>query len=100
MENEIYIIADNGGGITMQITDADGYKYQHYYCDISQCAGDIKSALAGDSASGWDGNEISDWLIPSGIGYKTMIVESLADLADWSDSSWGNCRSLAKETKK
>ena len=106
MSNEINVIADNGGGVTLQVIDDRGYKYQHSYEDVNQCAADIKEALAGADVSNWDGNEVSDendeyWLITSDYqisngGYREiMAVKSVADFADWTDSGWHNCNALA-----
>lgn len=107
MTNEINVIADNGGGITLQVINDNGTKYQHTHDDAAQCAIDINAALAGDNAArDWDGNEVSDeddsaWLIASDDkikngGYRELLgVESLADFADWIDSGWGNCNDLA-----
>jgi hypothetical protein len=108
MANEINVIADNGGGITLQVINDNGSKYQHTHDDADQCATDIKAALAGDNAArDWDGNEVSDdddsaWLISTDDqirngGYREVLgVTSVSDFEDWDDCGWGNCTALAK----
>jgi hypothetical protein len=67
---DITIIADNGGGLTLQITTADGIHYQHNYDDPEQCARDICDALKDGHTHKWEGNEAeveegnSQWLAP------------------------------------
>lgn len=104
--NEINAIADNGGGITLQITSDAEEKYQHTYYDIEQCAGDLLQAIGGANAyHDWDGNEVAEddaaWLIASyedirNGGFAEILgVKSVDDLAAWSKSSWHNCAELA-----
>jgi hypothetical protein len=67
---DITIIADNGGGLTLQIIAADGTRYQHKYNDPEQCACDICDALKDGHTHKWEGNEAkveegnSQWLSP------------------------------------
>jgi hypothetical protein len=67
--NEIAIIFDNGGGITLQIISESGYRYQHTYNDADHAATDIKAATYGSSPSSWDGNEAegddANWIEPT-----------------------------------
>lgn len=64
---QIIIIADNGGGLTLQIGCRRG-GYQHSYDAPRQCARDIVTALADMAVGGldlgcWEGNEAHDcWL--------------------------------------
>jgi hypothetical protein len=67
MASKVMVIADNGGGLVLQIGSGHG-RYQHRYeADTArQCAVDMLLALAGDDVSGWDGNEVSDgWVTPT-----------------------------------
>ena len=99
---DITIIADNGGGLTLQLVDDYDRRYQHYYKSPTQCATDIKTALADDSFEGWDGNEADDedgndcWLDPTcdqirNGGYRILSADQL-DV----ESSWRNIRELAR----
>ena len=104
---EINVIADNGGGITLQIINDNGAKYQHCYDDAAQCAADIKAAFDGANASReWDGNEVSDeddsaWLITSNddlrnVGYREIMgAQSVSNFTGWVGSHWYNCNALA-----
>lgn len=99
---EITIIADNGGGLTLQLIDDSGAVYQHWYNDPVQCAQDIKSALEDDGFVGWEGNEAEDsdgndqWLDPDyddirNGGYRVLTLDDLDE-----DSSWYNIAQLSR----
>lgn len=109
MSNNIDVIADNGGGVTLQITNADGDIYQHSYSCMEQCATDIKAALTGDDPIQWDGNELDEdapLLNPSDNdlrngGYTQIIdLQSVDEFADWLDIGWANCEELASHLLK
>jgi hypothetical protein len=98
----LIIIADNGGGLTLQIVDPAGRQYQHTYDNPAHCARDIRDFLADGTTEDWDGNEaddeegVSQWLEPSDEdvrngGYRVL---SLADLDP--ESGWRNIRELAR----
>lgn len=56
MANNLVVILDTGGGITVQ---CDGYV--HNYDDVHQAARDVKAILDGaDPAAEWDGNNPDD----------------------------------------
>lgn len=62
MKLKIKIIADNGGGLTLQIVDRE-LRYQHTYTDASQCAYDISAAInEPDAVADWGKNESDDWV--------------------------------------
>lgn len=84
MKPEIKVIADNGGGLTLQVIKGSR-KYQHTFDRAVDCADAIKAAERGDSFAGWDGDESSDWLAPtrdeiSNGGYRVIDVGSDCDV--------------------
>lgn len=101
---DITIIANNGGGLTLQLSKG-GQQYQHSYDDAGQCARDIRDAYDDDNFYGWAGNELEDdgveWLIPTDDqlrngGYRVLTVGDLLSEACLG-SSWRNIRELAHE---
>ena len=52
--NDLQIILDNGGGITVQCA-----AFTHSYDNAAQAADDVRELLAGADPSDWDGNEPS-----------------------------------------
>lgn len=98
---DITIIADNGGGLTLQII-TETERYQHTYDDANQCARDIRDAVEYGEAEGfddWTGNEqkkglpwleVDDAEIANG-GYR---VFRYPDLPNDPDTSWHNVVSL------
>ncbi len=99
---DITIIADNGGGLTLQLVDDYDQRYQHHYMSPTQCAGDIKIVQEDGSFEGYDGNEAEDedgndcWLYPTydqirNGGYRILSADQL-DV----ESSWRNIRELAR----
>jgi len=99
MENIVIIIADNGGGVTLQINS----NYQHYYPQANTKLGeDIYAAMCGDNTEYWEGNEIDGGLLvptqeeEANNGYKVLRVESFEDLLSWGvDSSFNNVNELS-----
>lgn len=103
--DDIEIVCDNGGGITLMIREGDGCEvtFCHSYTDASQVAYDIKEYLADGTTSGWDGHE-PECEIDTDTeafaedcrngGYR---VFSVADLmaTDTEDVSWFNVQELA-----
>ena len=102
---DITIIADNGGGLTLQLTDDKGERYQHCYDSAAQCARDIRAALDDHTFAGWDGNEAEEdedgtprWInvtyedIRRG-GYRELTIADLNEV-DLEDCSWRNIREL------
>lgn len=98
------LIADNGGGITLQVTDGNCL-YQHTYdgnCD--QLVEDLRDVT---HFRGWEGNEITDdentndqWLRPTSDelrngGYRIIDLDNL-DV----NASWSNIAEFAKAAKK
>lgn len=68
---DVTVIEDNGGGITLQITDATGRRWQHTYTGQpgEDLAFDLRASLASDlDLADWDGDEQDEygWLDPSG----------------------------------
>lgn len=62
MTRTIKIIADNGGGLTLQIVEGK-LRYQHTYTDANQCAYDVSAAInEPDAVADWDNNESEDWV--------------------------------------
>lgn len=95
----ITIIADNGGGMTLQVINEDcGTKYQHYYdCSSPQLAEDVYAALNGDDATDWDNNDAdSGWLTPmpeeiANGGYNVLEANCDHTVLEWGvDSGWNN----------
>lgn len=91
LTDAIVVIADNVGGLTLQIIDNDEVIYQHYYDDPAQCAYDIKEWLRTGSVQDWDGNELADGLLTPireeiiNNGYKIYHYKDLLDPNDY----WG-----------
>lgn len=54
MKRILDVIADNGGGITIQ---CDELLYRHYYQDGEQVVDDLRAILDGTGIEEWDGNE-------------------------------------------
>jgi hypothetical protein len=104
--NTLTLIADNGGGITLQVVNTDnGIKYQHFYTHPSaHCAGDVQCALNGEDVRDWDGNEAeAGWLTPTPAeiesgGYRVLIVSCSKDVFEWGrgDESWLNISELSE----
>jgi hypothetical protein len=99
MQNEITIILDNGGGITLQING----EYQVTTNDHNHAAQMIKDAQAPDcDMSDWEGNEIEEngLLEPScdeirNGGYR---VYDLAEfMATEAEDVWGNAGRYLRE---
>jgi hypothetical protein len=102
---EINIIADNGGGLTLQLIDDDNNRYQHYYDSPGVISADIKEAQTNNNFAAWDGNEAEDedgndlWLyvgqeqIKNG-GYRELTPDDLLKVK-LDDCSWRNVRELA-----
>jgi len=100
--NKITLIADDGGGLTLQVTNGD-VKYQHYYSDVTrQAAEDTLAALSGDDTTWWEGNEVDDgWLettaneLQNG-GYQELSAKSIDDVIKWgADNDWNNVSELS-----
>ena len=90
MKNEITIILDNCGGITVQVNGT----YQVTLWQVAEAAALIKSAAQGNDPSDWDGNEIAEngLLEPSDNdlrngGYKVLSYDDL--MAMYADDVWG-----------
>jgi hypothetical protein len=108
MDNDITVIFDNGGGITLQVVNVTGQDYQHAYdtSQIEQCANDIHAALSGQNPSAdWEGNDLDDddinLLDPSeqqieNGGYRVVTVNCAEDLKCLADSGWDNAEQLAE----
>lgn len=95
-DGEPRIIFDNGGGITLQLTD-----YAHHYTDVEQCADDLADWVKNEDTSEWDGNEEEAVFEPttdqiSNGGYRVETVEDFMSLplCEVRDMSWGNIRDL------
>jgi len=115
-KQNIQIIFDNGGGITLQKTSKP--HYMHYYNDPCQTAEDIKALLSGDNPASWEGNEYGQEVGPDDEkqtildpsyddirngGYRVYDLAELMDAvkdADLDDISWGNLRDLITELRK
>lgn len=110
MSNDITIIADNGGNITLQVIhQPTGYRWQHLYCDGdigADVARDIRSAQAGaNPAVEWEGNDLDAapadenwWLEPTtdelaNGGYQTYSVAEIEAL-DSDEIGWRNVADL------
>lgn len=57
-KQDIRIIGDNGGGITLILAANGAPIYQHYYSDPIQAAQDIIAAEHQEYDDSWDGNEL------------------------------------------
>lgn len=105
-----YVIADNGGGLTLQLTVGDTCIYQHTYMGYrgcaEQCAEDIRayreigpSVDVATEIAGWDGNEVeeagqlepTDEEIRNG-GYWVIDVDDITE--DFEDRGWANVADL------
>jgi hypothetical protein len=102
MDREIEIIADNGGGVTIQDHMTP---YAHYYSDPRQVVTDLRAIVAGNLPDTWDGNEYDgtmieyDFDMESNGGYQWFAgtaQEILDGLSNTSidDVSWGNVREM------
>ncbi|MCF6327577.1 MAG: hypothetical protein L3J21_09845 [Devosiaceae bacterium] len=94
--NKVTIIADNGGGIILQVeADQDGgeSKYQHYYeHQTLDAASDIVEALLNDDVSEWDGNDLDcgdEWLLPGHDDIKNSGVDILTPTDTYEVIEWG-----------
>ena len=68
-QNQITLIEDNAGGMTLQLVGSNGERWQHlYWGGMGQLADDI-GAFAGGSdpwVDGWEGDQSADgWLDPT-----------------------------------
>ena len=109
---QILIIADNGGGMTLQLQSGRQQRYQHYYLDARDLVRDLKDAQADPSFSGWEGNDLEDealiaeearwgtpiWLAPTyddirNGGYLVFSPQELRDL-DPDTCGWHNAQEL------
>lgn len=105
MDN-IQIICDNGGGITLQIESGDR-RYQHHYCggpqdDAAQCAECIADYVQGSEFDAWDGNQVEEygWLDPSydeqrNGAYRVLTIAGVLACSD--EDSWRNVRDLKEQ---
>jgi hypothetical protein len=101
IETESRIILDNGGGITLQLSN-----YAHCYDDPGQAARDLADWLRDGHTHGWEGHDDdvalinpSDDQIRNG-GYRVIRLDRDVDtrelLADeLSEIGWGNAEDLA-----
>lgn len=97
------VIFDNGGGITVQLSGADGDWAHWYNGEPATAAGDVRDALSGGfSDFNGDEPEAHD-LIPTDDqirngGYRVERFDSINELdaltVDWGDG-WGNRRDFA-----
>ena len=108
-ENEITVLLDNGGSVTLQVTNSIGSQYQHTYDEATdQIVNDIALALAGENPVEWDGNDLD---IDDGVkftrpssddiqngGYEVFEVGSWDDLLALSPGGRTKNR-LAKEVR-
>ena len=95
--NEITIIFDNGGRITLQVGEGKD-RYQHAYDYAVHCANDIRRLLAGESTDDWDGNEVEYWIELTAEefyngDYKIMDAKDVIDFNPES-TDWHNIREL------
>lgn len=102
-QNEVTIIADNGGGITIQVVMQDGYKYQHHYYNPEDAAADLLEAKTANVYT-WGGNEKKDWLVPTyeqenNGGYYVISLEDLLEM-DSPSLGWLNVHLISKAVKE
>ena len=100
----INIIADSGGGITLQVLG--DVNYEHYFQSAAGAAESVIDAINGDDATTWDGNDLdnsdeppldpSDEDIRNG-GYRVLYdVSSIHEVIEWGvDTAWGNISDLS-----
>jgi hypothetical protein len=94
----VTVIADNGGGITLQITDRHGRRWQHHYYGThapAQLAYDLCASQSVDLyLPEWEGDETSEgWLTPTGDeqrngGYRVYDGAEVLTMTD-PDDAWG-----------
>lgn len=93
----VTVIADNGGGITLQIVDRLGRRWQHtYHGHADTCAYDLLASRSRDLyLPEWDGDETADgWLEPTGDeqrngGYHVYDIAEILAMSG-PDEAWGN----------
>jgi len=94
--NNLRLVADNGGGFTLQIV-SDDCEYQHCYdCVTQQTAVDVLAAINGDDISTWTNNSAESWIDPmqdeiDNGGYQMLETDCHHAVIEWgNDSSWAN----------
>lgn len=78
---DITILEDNAGGLTLQITDTTGNRYQRTYASLH--IHDTPTALAHDlqdvaTFTEWEGNDLDDgieWI--DGNGYRVLSLDQV-----------------------
>lgn len=108
--NHITIIADNGGGLTLQIDDSRGQRWQHtypsadpadyaYMCDASDIVADVMAYITDGDLSSWEGNEVDEygWTEPSDDdirngGYRVLTINDIINIDPEADPSASVCR--------
>lgn len=104
MKNELKIVADNGGGITLQVVSENGYQYQHHYSEVADAARDAALIENGADVSDWEGNEVDVGFSPgseevSNGGYKVTTAQDLL-AADLEELCWNNLREMAQALQR
>jgi hypothetical protein len=100
MNTDIRLLADNSGGITLQVTTDKGERFQRSYDDAVHAIRDAVAADAEDDVTQWDGNDLqqgTQWLDPTeddirNGGYRICYLEDLreADRDNYDWGGWGN----------
>lgn len=93
----VTLVADNGGGITLQITDRLGRRWQHCYDGQPvQLADDLRKSQAADLyLPEWDGDDSADgWVEPTAEeqrngGYRVYDAGEVCAMTD-PDEAWGH----------
>jgi len=93
MIENLEVVFDNGGGITVQ-----GDVYAHYYDDARQAATDTHALLHGADPGDWDGNDSTarvNWTAEDAAngGYKVYSAVEVVRLTP--TSGWRNIDDFA-----
>src|SRR3990167_1799288 len=98
MAKTVTVIADNGGGVTLQITDKMGRRWQHTYGNSAQCAYDLWMSQGAELyLPEWEGDESAEgWVEPSyddqrNGGYKVYEASEVLAMTD-PDEAWGRAQ--------
>lgn len=95
MHDKVTVIFDNGGGITLQVTDVNS-RYQHTYSDVAQAVKSAREAhLDKPEYADWDSNEAAEaWIEPTAQEISAGAYRVFDEMTDFdvklSPTGWKN----------